>query len=89
MIDVKAKGADVLKHSFPSPEFLFPLGNVRGNSCKKPFSFGFPASSVAFTGEAGSHFPRYCGLSSEYLTWVHPLRLKVDSGSSGMAGCAW
>lgn len=57
MIDVKAKGTDVLKRSFPSPEFLFPLGSGGGNSCKKSFSFGFPASSVAFIGEAGSHFP--------------------------------
>lgn len=57
-MDVKAKGTDVLKHSFPSPEFLFLLGNVEGNSCEKSFSFGLPASSVAFIGEAGSHFPR-------------------------------
>lgn len=63
MVDVEAKGADVLKHNFPTTGLLFPsislfpLGSVGGNSCRKTFSFGFPASSVALTGEDGSRFP--------------------------------
>lgn len=40
MIDVKAKGTDVLKHSFPSPEFLFPLGSGREIAVKSLFPLG-------------------------------------------------